>query len=66
MGTKMTRDEMMEIMRAHGLYCIPLADKTIGLTDNAGHVYDVVICTDDGRLIIDADTVMSLYDWLGY
>lgn len=59
-------DKVMNIMREHGLYCVALTDKMIGLTDNAGNVYDVVIIDNDEQLIIDADTTMNLYNWLGY
>ena len=56
----------MQIMRAHGLYCAALAGEgAIGLTDNQGNVYCVVIVTSDG-LVVDADTTMDLYVWLGY
>ena len=61
----MTIEKTMKIMRAHGLYCVALTDKSIGLTDNIGNVYDAVIVAEDG-LIVDANATMSLRDWLGY
>ncbi len=61
----MTRGEIINIIRAHGLYCIPLASVGIGLTDVDGNVYDIVTVSDAG-LIIDEHTTMSLRDWLGY
>lgn len=58
-------EKTIKAMRAHGLYCVKLTGEMIGLTDKAGNVYDVVIVTESG-LIVDANTTMSLRDWLGY
>jgi hypothetical protein len=56
--------EVMDIMERHGLYVAALTDQTIGLTDNKGNVYDVVIW--DGRHIIDGNVTEGLWAWLGY
>lgn len=36
----MTREAVMEAMKNHGLYCVPLASAGIGLTDKGGSLYD--------------------------
>jgi len=61
----MAIEKIIKIMKNHGLYCVALDDRTIGLTDNAGKVYNKVAVTDDGR-IIDGNMTMSLVAWLGY
>jgi hypothetical protein len=58
-------EKVMETMRNHGLYAVKLTSDMIGLTDNSGNVYDVVVVTNKG-LIIDENTTMSLAAWLGY
>lgn len=59
-----TLDQVIKIIRNHGLYCVALTDKSIGLTDNKGSLYDTIVW--DGKSIIDGNDTMSLYTWLGY
>ena len=60
-----SRDKITQIIRNHGLYCIPLASSVIGLTDDKGNVYDTIIW-DGSEVIEDENTSMSLAAWLGY
>ena len=57
-------ERTMDVMREHGLYVCDMGDDRIGLTDNAGNIYDIV--SWDGQHITDDTGLSTLRDWLGY
>lgn len=61
-----TTENVIEIIRNHGLFCIALTDGgLIGLTDKDGNIYDVIIW-DGENVLEDENKKLTLAAWLGY